>query len=231
MSAMGKLKKGHVYFRITRWRSAFQSDLCGVLQSRVQEVREVWSVAAGTGEWTVFILPCSCACLSPAFKHAPVLQTRCLWLKAFRSLQLPPTPSWGRKVAKTMFWEWAGAWKRCQRGSWPWRAQTPLVQEDWFRFSFGMCAPLRLHKGSLLGRQTPRDRKWAATRDLFPLLLVKTCCGSLYCLNVFKLIWLSVCRVINELIGNLVGHLYFFLMFRYPMDLGGRNFLSTPQFL
>lgn len=37
--------------------------------------------------------------------------------------------------------------------------------------------------------------------------------------------------VINELIGNLVGHLYFFLMFRYPMDLGGRNFLSTPQFL
>lgn len=38
-------------------------------------------------------------------------------------------------------------------------------------------------------------------------------------------------RVINELIGNLVGHLYFFLMFKYPMDLGGRNFLSTPQFL
>uniref|UniRef100_A0A8I3WDC2 Derlin n=1 Tax=Callithrix jacchus TaxID=9483 RepID=A0A8I3WDC2_CALJA len=37
--------------------------------------------------------------------------------------------------------------------------------------------------------------------------------------------------VVNELIGNLVGHLYFFLMFRYPMDLGGRNFLSTPQFL
>uniref|UniRef100_A0A6I8PCC9 Derlin n=1 Tax=Ornithorhynchus anatinus TaxID=9258 RepID=A0A6I8PCC9_ORNAN len=37
--------------------------------------------------------------------------------------------------------------------------------------------------------------------------------------------------VINELVGNLVGHLYFFLMFKYPMDLGGRNFLSTPQFL
>ncbi|TRY84535.1 hypothetical protein DNTS_001294 [Danionella cerebrum] len=37
--------------------------------------------------------------------------------------------------------------------------------------------------------------------------------------------------VVNELIGNLVGHLYFFLMFKYPMDLGGRAFLSTPQFL
>ncbi|XP_061110555.1 derlin-1 [Conger conger] len=37
--------------------------------------------------------------------------------------------------------------------------------------------------------------------------------------------------LISELIGNLVGHLYFFLMFKYPMDLGGRAFLSTPQFL
>ncbi|KAF3691619.1 Derlin-1 [Channa argus] len=36
---------------------------------------------------------------------------------------------------------------------------------------------------------------------------------------------------IDELTGNLVGHLYFFLMFKYPMDLGGRAFLSTPDFL
>uniref|UniRef100_A0A8C3AE27 Derlin n=1 Tax=Cyclopterus lumpus TaxID=8103 RepID=A0A8C3AE27_CYCLU len=36
---------------------------------------------------------------------------------------------------------------------------------------------------------------------------------------------------VNELTGNLVGHLYFFLMFKYPMDLGGRTFLSTPEFL
>ncbi|XP_047214429.1 derlin-1 [Girardinichthys multiradiatus] len=36
---------------------------------------------------------------------------------------------------------------------------------------------------------------------------------------------------VNELTGNLVGHLYFFLMFKYPMDLGGRYFLSTPEFL
>ncbi|KAG2467246.1 DERL1 protein, partial [Polypterus senegalus] len=37
--------------------------------------------------------------------------------------------------------------------------------------------------------------------------------------------------IVNELIGNLVGHLYFFLMYKYPMDLGGRVLLSTPQFL
>ncbi|XP_054840619.1 derlin-1 [Eublepharis macularius] len=36
---------------------------------------------------------------------------------------------------------------------------------------------------------------------------------------------------IEELIGNLVGHLYFFLMYKYPLDLGGRSFLSTPQIL
>uniref|UniRef100_A0A3B5B289 Derlin n=1 Tax=Stegastes partitus TaxID=144197 RepID=A0A3B5B289_9TELE len=36
---------------------------------------------------------------------------------------------------------------------------------------------------------------------------------------------------VDELTGNLVGHLYFFLMFKYPIDLGGRSFLSTPEFL
>lgn len=79
--------------------------------------------------------------------------------------------------------------------------------------------------------QPPGNQNWAAVKSLVPDLLVKTHCISLYCSNVFKLMWLSACRVINELIGNLVGHLYFFLMFRYPMDLGGRNFLSTLQFL
>lgn len=34
-----------------------------------------------------------------------------------------------------------------------------------------------------------------------------------------------------ELIGIVVGHLYFFLMFKYPQDFGGTAFLSTPQFL
>jgi len=36
---------------------------------------------------------------------------------------------------------------------------------------------------------------------------------------------------INELIGILVGHFYFFLMFKYPQDFGGRHFISTPQFM
>ncbi|XP_068613580.1 derlin-1 [Brachionichthys hirsutus] len=36
---------------------------------------------------------------------------------------------------------------------------------------------------------------------------------------------------VNELTGNLVGHLYYFLMFKYPIDLGGRSFFSTPDIL
>lgn len=34
----------------------------------------------------------------------------------------------------------------------------------------------------------------------------------------------------SELLGIFVGHLYFFLMFKYPQDFGGRQFLSTPNF-
>lgn len=33
-----------------------------------------------------------------------------------------------------------------------------------------------------------------------------------------------------ELLGIFVGHLYFFLMFKYPQDFGGRQFLHTPSF-
>ena len=36
---------------------------------------------------------------------------------------------------------------------------------------------------------------------------------------------------IMELIGILIGHLYFFLMFKYPQDFGGPSLLATPQFL
>jgi derlin-1 len=36
---------------------------------------------------------------------------------------------------------------------------------------------------------------------------------------------------IMELIGILIGHMYFFLMFKYPQDFGGPSLLATPQFL
>ena len=39
------------------------------------------------------------------------------------------------------------------------------------------------------------------------------------------------CSGIMELIGIFVGHLYFFLMFKYPQDFGGQRFLSTPSIL
>lgn len=32
-------------------------------------------------------------------------------------------------------------------------------------------------------------------------------------------------------VGIIVGHLYFFLKFTYPQELGGANFLQTPQFI
>jgi len=34
-----------------------------------------------------------------------------------------------------------------------------------------------------------------------------------------------------QLIGIFVGHLYFFLKFKYPIDFGGADLLATPQFL
>ncbi|KAF6024998.1 DERL1 [Bugula neritina] len=34
----------------------------------------------------------------------------------------------------------------------------------------------------------------------------------------------------SELLGILVGHLYFFLMFKYPQDFGGRTLIGTPSF-
>ena len=36
---------------------------------------------------------------------------------------------------------------------------------------------------------------------------------------------------LKEIIGIFVGHLYFFLMFKYPQDFGGTRFISTPGFL
>ncbi|XP_049763437.1 derlin-1 [Schistocerca cancellata] len=36
---------------------------------------------------------------------------------------------------------------------------------------------------------------------------------------------------LNELVGILVGHLYFFLMFKYPQEMGGPSLLTTPSIL
>ncbi|XP_060531352.1 derlin-1 [Cylas formicarius] len=36
---------------------------------------------------------------------------------------------------------------------------------------------------------------------------------------------------VMELVGILVGHLYFFLAFKYPQELGGPSLLQTPAFL
>lgn len=36
---------------------------------------------------------------------------------------------------------------------------------------------------------------------------------------------------VPDLIGILAGHLYFFLMFKYPQEMGGPALISTPSFL
>lgn len=38
-------------------------------------------------------------------------------------------------------------------------------------------------------------------------------------------------RGVNELIGILVGHLYYFLKYRYPEEYGGRELIHTPEIL
>jgi len=36
---------------------------------------------------------------------------------------------------------------------------------------------------------------------------------------------------LSQLCGIVVGHLYFFLVFKYPQDFGGGRLLQTPNFL
>ena len=36
---------------------------------------------------------------------------------------------------------------------------------------------------------------------------------------------------IEELVGILIGHMYFFLSFKYPQDFGGPSLLATPNIL
>jgi len=44
-------------------------------------------------------------------------------------------------------------------------------------------------------------------------------------------IFIFVHSGVNELIGILVGHLYYFLKYRYPEEYGGRELLHTPEIL
>jgi hypothetical protein len=38
-------------------------------------------------------------------------------------------------------------------------------------------------------------------------------------------------RGLTEILGVAVGHLYFFLMFKYPQDFNGVQILKTPEIL
>lgn len=38
-------------------------------------------------------------------------------------------------------------------------------------------------------------------------------------------------RGLQELVGIIVGHVYFFLMFKYPQEMGGPQLIQTPQIL
>lgn len=38
-------------------------------------------------------------------------------------------------------------------------------------------------------------------------------------------------RFLVQLCGIVIGHLYFFLVFKYPQDFGGAEILRTPSFL
>lgn len=43
--------------------------------------------------------------------------------------------------------------------------------------------------------------------------------------------WILSGSFLVQLCGILVGHLYFFLVFKYPQDFGGARLLNTPSFL
>lgn len=200
------------------------SDLHDVLHTRMPEAREKCCVSRNGGNRRVLPPPHPCcpASLLSAFRFALRFTNTVFTTKPVRSL-LCSFQLWRQEVAKTIFWGWDGAWKSYRRAAGPPQDRFPFPSECLCHADYK-----RTHCGAVTGS---RAQKRAARRALFPGLLLTTGYVSLDHLHVLKLIGLFVCRVINELIGNLVGHLYFFLMFRYPMDLGGRNFLSTPQFL
>ena len=45
------------------------------------------------------------------------------------------------------------------------------------------------------------------------------------------LTFVLIFRGLMEIIGIFVGHVYFFLMFKYPQDFGGQRFITTPSIL
>jgi len=60
---------------------------------------------------------------------------------------------------------------------------------------------------------------------------LSVCLSVCLSISVYICVCLHVYRGWNELLGILVGHVYFFLMFKYPQDFGGTQFISTPQIL
>ena len=55
--------------------------------------------------------------------------------------------------------------------------------------------------------------------------------ASLHIVVSFTLFFSFIGGGVMELCGILIGHMYFFLMFKYPQDFGGPSLLSTPEFL
>ncbi len=47
----------------------------------------------------------------------------------------------------------------------------------------------------------------------------------------FEFFSMILYRFLTQLCGIVIGHLYFFLVFKYPQDFGGAHLLQTPQFL
>jgi len=100
----------------------------------------------------------------------------------------------------------------------------------WESFFFGFDVTLFALTGDILGR--------FSNDDFLDSIVQKNRITSLGAGTAMYLPWvLCLFNMIirgngmTELMGIFVGHLYFFLMFKYPQDFGGRSFLSTPQFL
>lgn len=43
--------------------------------------------------------------------------------------------------------------------------------------------------------------------------------------------WIVTNTLLEPFMGIVVGHLYFFLKFKYPREMGGASYLETPAFL